>query len=59
MIYRIYDDTGALAYMGRYWPYVRRYLDYLCRTLPDPPSLEVKPETCMEGLGLMEVLPHA
>lgn len=59
MIYRIYDDSGTLVFTGRSWSYARRYLDYLCRTLVAPPSLEVKPETSVEALGLMEVLPRA
>ncbi len=41
MEFRLYDDEGRLAYMGRNWEYARRYLDYLVRTLPDPPSLEI------------------
>lgn len=41
MEFRLYDDCGVLAYIGHNWEYTRRYLDYLVRTLPDPPRLEI------------------
>ncbi len=41
MIFRIYDDCGVLAYEGQNWEYARQYLDYLVKTLPDPPRLEI------------------
>lgn len=39
--FELYDDFGILVYMGSNWEYARRYLDYLVRTLPDPPRLVI------------------
>lgn len=39
--FRLYDDNGVLVYLGYNWEYTRRYLDYLVRTLPDSPRLEI------------------
>ncbi len=52
MEFRIYDDVGCLAYMGRNWEYAQRYLDYLVRTLPNPPRLEIHdvPVKSVQGL---------
>ncbi len=41
-VFELYDDSGLLAYVGRNWDYARRYLDYLVRTLPDPPQLVIR-----------------
>lgn len=42
LTYRLYDDCGVLVYQGHSWEFTRRYLDYLVKTLPDPPMLVIR-----------------